>query len=334
MLQPVGLRRLLYSSLFFVSTLLLLTQCTSGEGGVSGEGYPQRPLTYMVPWSAGGMTDVSSRVAATVLQKPLGQSVNVVNRTGGGGVVGHLALSSARPDGYTIGAVTVEISMLRHMGLTDLSYTNYTPLALLINNAAAITVRADSPYNTLEELVAAIRANPGQMKASGTARGGIWDLARLGFLKACDLPSDALPWVPSQGSAPALQELLAEGVDVVTASLTEVNSLREAGQVKTLAVMSDERLERFPDVPTLKELGYDWSIGGWVSVCAPADLPEDIKSKLISSLQTATKDPEFTTALNNAGSTIQLMFGAELEQFMAEQDRVNGELMQEAGIAK
>jgi tripartite-type tricarboxylate transporter receptor subunit TctC len=288
----------------------------------------------MVPWSAGGMTDVSSRVTATVLQKPLGQSVNVVNRTGGGGVVGHLALSTARPDGYTIGAVTVEISMLRHMGLTDLSYENYTPLALLINNAAAITVRADSPYNTLEDLIAAIRANPGQLKASGTARGGIWDLGRLGFLKACGLSSDALPWVPSQGAAPALQELLAEGVDVVTASLTEVNSLREAGQVKTLAVMAENRLERFPDVPTLKELGYDWSIGGWVSVCAPAELPAEIRDKLIADLKTATQDPEFTTALNNAGSNVELMFGEELKAFMAEQDRVNGELMREAGIAE
>ncbi|MCB0633737.1 MAG: tripartite tricarboxylate transporter substrate binding protein [Lewinella sp.] len=334
MLMQAGLSRLFYLLLFVVSALFLLPQCTSSEGGSTNDGYPERPITYIVPWSAGGMTDVSSRVTATVLQKPLGQSVNVVNRTGGGGVVGHLALSSSRPDGYTIGAVTVEISMLHHMGLTDLSYTNYTPLALLINNAAAITVRADAPWNTLDELIAAIRANPGQLKASGTARGGIWDLARLGFLKVCGLPSDALPWVPSQGSAPALQELLAEGVDVVTASLTEVHSLREAGQVKTLAVMAENRLERFPDVPTLKELGYDWSIGGWVSACAPADLPEEIRTKLISALQTATKDPEFTTALNNAGSNIQLMFGEELEQFMAEQDRVNGELMREAGIAE
>lgn len=308
--------------------------CTSGSGEDGGDSYPTRPITYMVPWSAGGMTDMSSRITATVLQEALGQSVNVVNRTGGGGVVGHLALSSARPDGYNIGAVTVEISMLHHMGLTDLDYTNYTPLALLINNAAAITVRADAPWNTLEELIQEIKANPGTLKASGTARGGIWDLARIGFLKSIGEASTALPWVPSQGSAPAMQELLAEGVDVVTASLSEVDALRQAGQVKTLGVMSEERLERFPDVPTLKEQGYDWSIGGWVSICAPADLPADIKAKLVSALQTATQSADFTTALKNAGSTIQLKFGEELETFMAKQDQVNGELMREAGIAQ
>jgi tripartite-type tricarboxylate transporter receptor subunit TctC len=280
------------------------------------------------------MTDMSSRITATVLQEALDQSVNVVNRTGGGGVVGHLALSGAQADGYTIGAVTVEISMLHHMGLTDLDYKNYTPLALLINNAAAITVRADAPWNTLDELIAAIKANPGSLKASGTARGGVWDLARLGFLKAIGEAPSSMPWVPSQGAAPALQELLAEGVDVVTASLSEVDALRQAGQVKTLGVMSEERLERFPDVPTLKEQGYDWSIGGWVSVCAPAGISEDVKSTLISALRTATQNPDFTTALKNAGSTIQLKFGEELETFMARQDQVNGELMREAGIAK
>lgn len=320
--------------LFLFSCLFFLPQCSSGGGANGGADYPRRPLTYLVPWSAGGMTDMSSRITATVLQEALDQSVNVVNRTGGGGVVGHLALSSAQPDGYTIGAVTVEISMLHHMGLTDLDHTNYTPLALLINNAAAVTVRADAPWNTLEELVAAIKANPGSLKASGTARGGIWDLARVGFLKTIGEPASALPWVPSQGSAPALQELLAEGVDVVTASLSEVDALRQAGQVKTLGVMSEERLERFPDVPTLKEQGYDWSIGGWVSLCAPAGLPDDVKAKLVSALQTATKSPDFTTALNNAGSTIQLKFGQELETFMAKQDQVNGELMREAGIAE
>lgn len=332
-LLPI-LSRLLFFTLITASCFLL-TQCDSagGESG-GGDDYPRRPLTYLVPWSAGGMTDMSSRITATVLQEALGQSVNVVNRTGGGGVVGHLAISAAQPDGYNIGAVTVEISMLHHMGLTELDYTSYTPLALLINNAAAVTVRADAPWNTLEELIAAIKANPGSLKASGTARGGIWDLARIGFLKAIGEPASALPWVPSQGSAPALQELLAEGVDVVTASLSEVDALRQAGQVKTLGVMSEERLSRFPDVPTLKEQGYDWSIGGWVSVCAPAGLPEDIKSKLVSALQEATKSDDFTTALENAGSTIQLKFGEELETFMARQDQVNGELMREAGIAQ
>jgi tripartite-type tricarboxylate transporter receptor subunit TctC len=318
--------------LFCALTFVFIVGCKSPDNKT--DSYPTRPISYLVPWAAGGMTDISSRVMASVLQKQLGQSVNVVNRTGGGGVVGHLALSNARPDGYTIGAVTVEISMLHHLGLTKLDHQKYTPLSLLINNAAAITVRADAPWNNIEELIADIKANPGSLKASGTARGGIWDLARIGFLKSIGQPESAMPWIPSQGSAPALQELLANGIDVVTASLSEVEAQRKAGQVKTLAVMSENRLEKFPDVPTLKEAGYDWSIGGWVALCAPAGLPTDVKTKLDNAIQKAVKDPEFINALSNAGSTIQIVTGNELNAFLNTQDQVNGSLLSDAGMAK
>lgn len=317
---------------FLILIAVLCVQCKPQVKNT--DTYPDRPISYIVPWSAGGMTDISSRIMASVLQKALDQPVNVVNRTGGGGIVGHLALSAAKPDGYTLGAVTVEISMLHHMGLTELGPKDYTPLALLINNAAGITVRADSPWDSVEDLIANIKSDPGKLKASGTARGGIWDLARIGFLKNADLEESAMPWVPSQGSAPALQELLAEGIDVVTCSLTEVDALRKSGQVKTLAVMSEERLQNYPEVPTLKELGYDWSIGGWVSICAPKKLPPEIKEKLDVAIQKAVKDEEFITALNNAGSTIQILAGNELDEFLAEQNRVNGLLMKGAGIAK
>ena len=311
-------------SIIFIFATLLLWQCSDSA---SGPDYPNRPITYVVPWAAGGMTDMSSRVMGAVLQNVLGQPVNVVNRTGGGGVVGHLALSQAQPDGYTIGAVTVEITMLHHTGLTPLTLENYTPLALLVNNPAAITVRADAPWDSLPQLLAEIKARPGELQASGTAKDGIWDLARRGFLKAAGLPESALPWVPSQGASPALQELLADGVQVVTASLTEVDALRKAGQVKTLAVMADERLPGFPNVPTLKEYGLDWSIGGWVSIAAPAGLSPEIEAKLDSAIQVAVKDTMYTNALKSAGANLQFMAGPELDRFLAAQDKLNGELM-------
>ncbi len=317
-------------TLILCLSVMLVTSC----GGIQQKkvSYPSKPITYLVPWAAGGMTDMSSRMMAVTLQKYLGQTVNVVNRTGGGGVVGHLALSQARPDGYTLGAVTVEITQLHHMGLTDLNYENYTPLALIINNPAAITVNIDAPWNTIDELVEAIKSDPGNLQASGTARGGIWDIARVGFLDAAGLSSSDVPWVPSQGAAPALQELIAGGVDIVTASLSEVDALRKAGQVKTLAVMADERLSRFPDVPTLKEQGIDWSIGGWVSVCAPAGLPDDVRMKLDSAVYEASMDEDFIQNLTQAGSSLQYLGGAELSEFMKAEDASKGVLMKEAGL--
>ncbi len=143
-----------------------------------------------------------------------------------------------------------------------------------------------------------------------------------------------MPWVPSQGAAPALQELLAGGVAVVTAALAETDALRRAGQVKVLALMADERLAVAPDVPTLKEQGIDWSLGGWVAVGAPAGLPDDIRARLDEAITTATSDPVFLEPLQQAGFNLQLLPAAEFAAFIAEQDRVNGELLQLAGLAR
>lgn len=313
------------SGLFLLFISFILTQCSPAGSG--SDTYPTRPITYIVPWTAGGMTDMTSRVMGAVLQNALGKPVNVVNRTGGGGVVGHLSLAQAAPDGYTLGAMTVEISLLHHTGLTPLTYKDYTPLALLVNNPAAITVRADAPWDSLPELLADIKARPGVLQASGTAKDGIWDLARRGFLQAAGLPETAMPWVPSQGASPALQELLAGGVAVITTSLSEVDALRKAGQVKTLAVMADERLPSFPKVPTLKEYGLDWSIGGWVAICAPAGLAPEIKSRLDSAIQLAVRDSMYLTSLNGAGANLQFLAGEKLEQFLQKQDEINGKLI-------
>ena len=164
--------------------------------------YPQRPVQLIVPWGAGGGTDATARIIATLLEKELKQPFNVVNRTGGSGVVGHDAIAKATPDGYTIGLITVEITMMHHVGLTPLKHTDYTPIGLVNADPAGINVRVDAPYKSVKDLLAAIKANPGKLKASGTGQGGIWHLAIAGLLKDQGIDPNALPWVPSQGAAP------------------------------------------------------------------------------------------------------------------------------------
>ena len=151
-----------------------------------------------------------------MMEKELGQPVNVVNRTGGSGVVGHSAIAQAPADGYTLGMITVEITMMHWQGLTELGPASYTPIALVNSDPAGFTVRADSPYKSVKEVLDAIKANPGKMKASGTGQGGIWHLALAGLLDDLKIPQTAIPWVPSNGAAPAMQDLVAGGVDVVT----------------------------------------------------------------------------------------------------------------------
>jgi tripartite-type tricarboxylate transporter receptor subunit TctC len=139
--------------------------------------YPNRPITLVVPWGAGGGTDAVARFIASLMEKDLGQPVNVVNRTGGSGVVGHSAIATAAPDGYTIGMITVEITMMHLQKLTELNPASYTPIALVNLDPAGFQVRADAPYKNMNDVFAAIKANPGKFKASGTGQGGSFTFA-------------------------------------------------------------------------------------------------------------------------------------------------------------
>ena len=213
---------------------------------VYAQAYPSRPITLIVPWGAGGGTDATARIIGSLLEKELGQPVNVVNRTGGNGVVGHAAIASAAPDGYTIGLATVEISMMHWQGLTELTGASYTPLALVNADPAGIQVRADAPYKTVQDLLAAIKANPGKLKASGTGQGGIWHLALAGLLRDQKIDPAAVPWVPSNGAAPGLQDMVAGGVDIAPVSLPEARALIDAGKVKSLVIMNDKPSALYP----------------------------------------------------------------------------------------
>lgn len=296
--------------------------------------YPERPITLVVPWAAGGGTDAVARILATVLEKDLGQSVSVVNRTGGGGAVGHTAGATARPDGYTITMATVEITMMHWMGLAQVDHTAYDTVALVNFDPAGVTVRQDAPWKTIQELNAYVKANPGKLKASGTGPGGIWDVARAGWMKAMGLPHTALPWVPSQGAAPALQEIVAGGVDVCTCSLPEAASLIEARKVRPLAIMADKRDPRFPDTPTLKEIGLDWTIGAWRGITVPKGTPAAVIARLEQAIEKAVKGKEYVDFMNGRGFGILYKPSKEFATFMAEGDRAMGVLMKEVGLAK
>jgi tripartite-type tricarboxylate transporter receptor subunit TctC len=317
-------------ALVCAAALALFVAGCGGDGG-----YPSRPLTMIVPWAAGGGTDAIARVIASLMERELGKPVNVVNRTGGSGVVGHQTIAGALPDGYTVGIITVEIAMMRHQGLTDLTGASFTPLGLVNLDAPAIQVRADSPYRTLGELMEAIRTNPGKLKASGTAQGGIWHVALAGLLDEQKIPPSAVVWVPSNGSAPALLDLVAGGVDIVPGSLAEARSLIDAGKVRSLAVLDDKPSTLYPDVPTGKQaIGTSWSMGPWRGIGAPRNLPPDIERRLQAAVKNAFDSAEYRDFMNGRGFGMRWEGPAEFAAFMAASDAQMGAVMRTVGLAK
>jgi tripartite-type tricarboxylate transporter receptor subunit TctC len=250
-------------------------------------------------------------------------------------VVGHQAIASAAPDGYTIGIVTVEISMMHWQGLTDLSGASYTPIGLVNMDPAGLQVRADSPYKTANELVAAIKASPGKLKASGTGQGGIWHLALAGMLKDLKVDPAAAPWVPSNGAAPGLQDLVAGGVEVVPCSLPEARSLIDAGKVRSLAIMADAPAALYPNVPTLKAAtGSDWKIGAWRGIAAPKGIPAEARDRLVASLRKIVASKEYVDFMTSRGFGIIYQGPDDFARFMAKADADLGATMKAVGIAK
>jgi tripartite-type tricarboxylate transporter receptor subunit TctC len=306
-----------------------------GAIGSAAAAWPERPVTLIVPWGAGGGTDATARIIASLLEKDLGQPVNVVNRTGGSGVVGHQAISSAAADGYTIGLITVEIGMMHWQGLTEISGASYTPIGLVNSDPAGLQVRADAPYKTVADLVAAVKANPGKFKASGTGQGGIWHLAIAGMLKDLKVDPAAVPWVPSNGAAPGLQDLVAGGVEIVPCSLPEARSLIDAGKVKSLAVMADAPAALYPNVPTLKAAtGSDWKLGAWRGIAAPKGLPADVRDKLVAAIKKIAASKEYTEFMASRGFGVVYLGPDEFGRFMAKSDADLGATMKAVGIAK
>ena len=319
----------------FAALLLSVSLMMSlGPSMALGAKYPRRPITLICPWGAGGGTDAVSRILATLLKQELGVPVNVVNRTGGSGAVGHTAMATARPNGYTLGVATLELTMMHWMGLTKITYRDIMPIAMVNIDPAAINVRTDAAWKTYRELAEYVRQNPGKLLCSGTGQGGSWHLAMAGWLKAEGLDPKAIKWIPSKGAAPALQDLMAGGIDLTTCSLPEAATLIEAGKVRPLAIMAEERDPKFPDVPTLRELGADWTCGAWRGVVAPKGTSPKIVALLEKTLAKVVKSADFIKFMENRGYGIFWLDSEAFAKKIAESDRDNGQIMKAAGIVR
>ncbi|MDS9469747.1 tripartite tricarboxylate transporter substrate binding protein [Paracoccus sp. MBLB3053] len=297
--------------------------------------WPEKAVTLIVPWSAGGGTDATARAVAEGLEKRLGQPFNVVNRTGGGGLVGHSAIVEAKPDGYTLGVITIESAMYKSQGLPGVTPESFTYLGRFNADPIAVNVRADAPYADLGSLVEAVKADPGSLAASGANRGGLSHLAWVGMLGKVGVDPIKANWVASDGSAPALQQLAAGAIQVVSTSPAEARALVEAGEAKTLALISGERSNLYPDLPTADEaLNISWSPLPFRGLAGPKDLPPEVVEKVSAALKDITEDAEFQALMASRGFSVAYQDGPTFQATVETAATGLGEAMSAAGLAK
>lgn len=283
--------------------------------------FPEKDITLVVPWSAGGGTDTIARALVKNAKKHIGVNVNVVNKTGGQGVVGMSAAKMARPDGYTVGMITFGLSTYRLMGLSDISYRDFELLQLLNQSAAALSVNKDSKFSNLDQVVKAAQENPGVVTLGHTGAGVAWHLsaASLGIMHDAEFN-----YIPFDGGAPTRSALLGGHVSVAATGIDEVKDLYEAGQVNILAVNATERHPAFPEVPTLAEAGYkiDAPVLDWRGLALPKNVPDDRVAVLEEGFKNMFEDPEFRELAAQKGLILVYENSVGFEDFLSNMEKV------------
>lgn len=255
--------------------------------------YPNRSIELVIPYPAGGGTDVLGRAFAQAASRHLPQTLVVLNKPGASGAVGWADVINGKPDGYKVVFLATDLMTQPNMGLTKITFEDFTPIARLNYDPAAITVRADAPWNTVEEFIAA--AKKGDFKIGNGGNGSTWHLAAAAVE---DKTGAKFNHIPYSGAAPAILALLGGHVDAVTVSAAETFIHIQSGKLKTLAVMSDQRIKGFEQAPTLKERGMDISIGTWRGLAVHKATPPDIVAILRAATAKTADEPSLREALD------------------------------------
>lgn len=295
--------------------------------------FPQRAITLIVPFPAGGPTDIVGRLAAAKAGEILGQSIVVENRAGASGTIGMTATARARSDGYTLGLATVSTHGTAPHLMARLNYDpvkDFTPISNLVTSPSILSVHPQYPARTLAEFVSHVRAHPGKEGYANAGAGGINDLGMVWFLQIIGAQMSSISY---RGSAPALTDAVGGTVPVIFDNFPSSLPFLKSRQLRALAITGTARNPRLPDVPTFAEQGYkDYEVTPWYGVVAPAGLPADVRDKLAQAFAQAVRDPATAARLQEVGAfalgNTPAEFGAQIR---AERERWKS-VIEQAGI--
>ena len=283
----------------FTKTLSAMgTALLLGLGGMAAAGeYPTKPITYIIPYNPGGESDVTARFQEAYFGDVAGQDVVIQYKPGAGGATAWAQLNGFEADGYTIMNVNFPHAILQP-SMKDVGYQteDVLPAYIFHYTPDAIVVRADSPYQTLDDLIADAEANPGAVTFGGSGTNSANHLAATRFNGMMGVTTT---YIPFKGSAPTMAALL--GGQIKAAMTYTTQGIKAGDQVRVLAIATDERVEAYPDVPTFKELGYDYVAGAYRGVTLPKAAPAEVRQKLSDIIGEINAKPEFRQQLSENG---------------------------------
>ncbi|MCU0590673.1 MAG: tripartite tricarboxylate transporter substrate binding protein [Desulfobacterales bacterium] len=288
--------------------------------------FPTKEVQIIIPWAAGGATDLIFRALGVTAGKYLNKAVVVVNRPGGGGAVGYTDGMKAKPDGYMLTAAVTPLCILPHQTTTAFTYKDFEPILNVVSDPSMFLVRADAPWKDLREFVDYAKKNPDMITVGNSGAGGGVHLVALAFENAAGIK---LNHIPFSGGGPSVTALLGGHINAVSVTPPEGVPQIRAGQLRVIALFADKRLAMFPDVPTVKEQGINFTMGMWRGLVAPKGTPPDVIQKLHDSFKKAMDDTEFQAKAKEMSILLSYLGPKDFGALMARDDEFLGKLIKE-----
>lgn len=290
--------------------------------------YPTKPLTMIVPFPAGGRTDVVGRIVAQELMKVLGKPVAVVNKPGASSVLGAREVADSAADGYTLGFFSTSAVTSQYTVPTPISLSNFDLVAIVNTDPAAIAVQYGAPWKTLKDFVDDAKKNPGKFRM-GMIPGASAQIFASGFEDAAGIK---LIMVPFKGDADGAIALAGKHIDVHVAVPVSYKSLQEAKKVRMLAVAADAPSPLYNNLPTFKENGIDLTVAAFHGVYVPKGTPQPVVDTLANAIEKAMRSAEVKKNMDNVGAGVAFLRGAEAKAYLASQDETYHRIINKLGL--
>lgn len=271
--------------------------------------YPDKPITLVVPYAAGGGTDILGRLIGDRLSKHFDQTVIIENRSGADGTLGVVHVHRQKPDGYSL--TFLPLTVLRQPHLIDVSYDpieDITWVAAMANYSHVVGVPWDSPWETIDDLIEAVKADPGKYNYAGSTPYSSNNIAMVELAREADIDWQ---YIAFKGDIDGVNALLGNHVDIVSSTVTTLVPFVEDKRIRPLAVTGMQRAPDLPDVPTLKEQGFDIALASPLGIGGPADMDPEVVAALDKAVKEALEDPSFVETAQNQGWTELIYMGHE-----------------------
>ena len=306
-------------SILFVLSLIAVMPIQAAE-------FPDKEVQIIIPWAAGGATDLIFRALAATTGKYLGKAVVVVNKAGGAGAVGYTEVAQAKPDGYTLVSAITPLTILPHQVTTAFTYKSFDPVINVVKDPGMFLVRSDAPWKSLKEFLDYAKKNPDMITVGNSGAGGGVHLIALAFEKTAGVKFNNIPF---SGGGPSVTALLGGHINAVSVSPPEGIEHVKAGKLKIIALFAEKRFELFPDVPTVKEQGIDFGMGQWRGLAAAKGTPPDVIKKLHDAFKKGMDDPVFIKNAKDMVVNLSYLGPEAFEKLMASDDEYYGKLVKE-----